>query len=106
MKKISPQAKKLRKGIIEEYAIDDEAGLAILQTAMEAYTEMERAQVIVDEQGPVLVDRWNQVKAHPLCSVIRDCRAQFLAGLKALNLDLEPLHNKPGRPPNSKNKRW
>jgi hypothetical protein len=33
-----------------------------------------------------------------LLPVERDSRAQWLAALKALNLDLEPLHDKPGRP--------
>ena len=43
-------------------------------------------------------DRFGQVKSHPLLSVERDSRAQYLAALKALNLDLEPLRDKPGRP--------
>jgi len=46
-----------------------------------------------------LSDRWGQLKINPLCAVERDARAQFMAAMKALNLDLEPLRDKPGRPP-------
>lgn len=43
-------------------------------------------------------DRFGQIKAHPLLPVERDARAAFLAGLRSLNLDFEPLHDGPGRP--------
>ena len=58
---------------------------------------------IVKSKEIALVDtgermRFEQVKAHPMTTVERDSRAAFMAGLKALNLDLEPLHDGPGRP--------
>jgi hypothetical protein len=43
-------------------------------------------------------DRFDQVKSHPLCAVVRDMRAQVYSGLKQLNLDIEPLKDI-GRPP-------
>ena len=39
-----------------------------------------------------------QPRAHPLLAVERDSRAQMLAAMKALNLDLEPPRDGPGRP--------
>ena len=96
--KLSAEAKKLKKGILEEYSIDDAAGLRILETACEAFDRMRAAQKAIQQDGMTVADRWNQIKAHPLCSVERDARAQFLAALKALNLDIEPLQNGPGRP--------
>ena len=89
--KLSTNAKKLKKSIIDEYTITDEAGLAILQTAMEAMDLMGQAQAVVDKQGLTTKGDRGQLKAHPLLSVIRDQRSQFLMGLKHLNLDLEPL---------------
>ena len=96
--KLSSNADKLKKSIIADYGIDDDAGLAILQTALEAYDLFHSAQKVVDKDGLTVQGDRGGVKAHPLLSVIRDARAQFLAGLKALNLDLEPLQKGPGRP--------
>jgi P27 family predicted phage terminase small subunit len=97
-KHLSKEAKALWKRLSEEYSITDEAGLLILQTAMEAYDRMREAQAIIKTEGMQVVDRFDQKKAHPLTTVERDARAAMLAALKALNLDLEPLNDKPGRP--------
>jgi hypothetical protein len=43
-------------------------------------------------------DRFGAPKPHPLLPIERDSRQAFLAGMKALNLDLEPLRDRPGRP--------
>lgn len=96
--KLSTEAKNLRKKILEEYSIDDAAGTHILNTACEAFDRMRVAQKAIEVDGITTMDRWGQIKAHPLCSVERDARAQFLAALKALNLDLEPLRDSVGRP--------
>ena len=96
--KISTEARRLKKKIVEEYDIDDAAGLRILETACEAFDRMRQAQKVIQADGMTVKDRWNQIKAHPLCSVERDARAQFLAALKALNLDVEPVKGI-GRPP-------
>ena len=58
---------------------------------------MHGAQAVVDKQGLTVSGDRGQIKAHPLLSVIRDSRAQFLMALKHLNLDIEPLQSGPGR---------
>jgi phage terminase small subunit len=98
MKKLSKQAAKLKKAIVMDYSITDDAGLAILQTAMEAFDLMHEAQTAVDERGLTVPGDRGGTKAHPLLAVIRDARAQFLMALKHLNLEIEPLRDKPGRP--------
>ena len=65
------------------------------------FDRMREAQQQVAADGVSFRDRFGQVKAHPLLTVERDARAAFLAGLRSLNLDLEPLHDGPGRPPGS-----
>ena len=97
-KHLSNEAKKIWKSILTEYAIDDSAGLRILQAACEAYDRAQAARVIIDKDGMTVLDKVGQVKSHPLLPVERDNRAAFLAGLKQLNLDLEPL-KAIGRPP-------
>ena len=100
--KLSPEARRWRKKLLSEYDLDDAAAAIILQHALEAFDQMRSAQRIVDTEGITVTDRFDQIKAHPLCSVIRDCRAQVLAGIKQLGLDIEvtPFAG-PGRPPGS-----
>lgn len=98
-KHLSKESRQLWGRLLDEYEITDEAGLLILQTAMEARDRMKDAAAIIKAEGLQLPDRFGQMKAHPLTTVERDSRAAMLAALKALNLGLEPLNDKPGRPP-------
>lgn len=95
---LSKEAKAWWRKLIGEYQIDDEGGLLVLQTALEAFDRMRQAQAALKTEGLTVSDRFGQVKGHPLCTVERDCRAQMLSALNALNLDLEPLRDRIGRP--------
>ncbi len=96
-KHLTKEAKRIWRDLIEEYAITDVAGLKILRVALEAYDRCQKARDIIDLKGLLLKDRFGQDRANPLLVVERDSRAAFLAGIKALNLDIEPL-GRPGRP--------
>ena len=96
---LSVEARSWWKRLAKEYDISDEAGLLLLQTALEAFDRMRTAQAAIAEDGVTIKDRWGQVKQHPLLAVERDSRAGMLAAIKSLSLDLEPLHARPGRPP-------
>lgn len=97
-KGLSNEAKKWWRDILDDYAIDDPSGLLLLQTALEAFDRMRQAQKIIEEQGATIKDRFNQIKSHPQLTIERDSRSQMILALKALNLDLEPLKDAPGRP--------
>lgn len=97
-KNLSTEARKWWRQILDEYCIDDPSGLLLLQTALEAFDRMRQAQKIVDDQGATVIDRFQQVKSHPQLTIERDARSQMIQALKALNLDLEPLRDGPGRP--------
>ena len=97
-KHLSKEAKKIWKSLIAEYAIDDIAGLKILRVALEAFDRAQSARGRIDLDGMTVKDRFGALKPHPLLPIERDSRAAFLSGLKALNLDLEPLRDGPGRP--------
>lgn len=96
--RLSPEARKLWRTLAGEYGIADEAGQVILTTALEAFDRMRAAQLRIEQDGTVTTDRFGQLKAHPLLTVERDSRSQFLAALKQLNLDVEPLADRAGRP--------
>lgn len=97
-KHLSAEAKKFWTEILAEYSIDDAAGLRILRVALESFDRAQAAREAIDREGMTVIDKAGQNKSHPLLPIERDSRAAFLAGLKALCLDVEPLKNGPGRP--------
>lgn len=97
-KELSTEARSWWKRLVSEYSIDDDAGLLLLQTGLEAFDRMRLAQSAIKRDGVTVLDRFGQRKAHPLLPAERDARAQMLAALRALNLDVEPPHDRPGRP--------
>jgi len=84
--------------VAEEYGIDDAAGLAYLTTAGECLDRIRAAQASIASHGEIVHDRYGCPKVNPACSLEKDARNGFLAALKALNLDIEPLKAR-GRPP-------
>ena len=97
-KHLSKEGQALWKRLQTEYEITDEAGFLLLQTAMEAHDRMKECQKIIGKEGLQLPDRFGQMKAHPLTVTERDSRSAMMQAVKSLNLDLEPLNDKPGRP--------
>ena len=95
---LSKEAKTLWKRLLSEYAVTDEAGLLLLTTSMEAFDRMRDCQAAIKKEGLQLPDRFGNLKPHPLTGVEKDSRAAMMAALKALNLDLEPLQDRAGRP--------
>lgn len=79
---------KLWKEIITTYRFDDAAALTMLRTALEAHQRARRCRERIDADGEAIVDRWGQLKPHPLLAAERDARAALISGFKALNLDL------------------
>lgn len=95
---LSREARRLRRQLINEYEIEDPGGLAVLRTALEAFDRMRLCQAAIARDGLTFSDRWGQLRPHPLIAAERDSRAAWLASLKQLNLDVEPLKDGPGRP--------
>ena len=96
---LSPEAQREWLRLTEEYDLDDPAARLILTTAFEAFDRMRGAQEQLAKDGVTFRDRWGKPRMHPAVTVERDARAAWLAALKQLNLDLEPLRDGPGRPP-------
>jgi len=88
-KGVSKEAKAWYDGLQKAYSIEDQTGLLLLQSAMEAFDRMKDAQAIIQEVGVIYFDRYNQPKPNPACAVERDSRSQMILCLKSLNLDLE-----------------
>jgi hypothetical protein len=102
---LSDRARDLWGILTHDYNILDSAGRAILLAGLEARDRAEAARRQIETEGMVLVDRFGQAKPHPLLPAERDSRAMWLAAIKQLCLDVEPLHDGPGRPWGSTNNR-
>jgi P27 family predicted phage terminase small subunit len=100
-KHLGKSGKTLWEELISEYGISDAAGLALVTTAAECLDRIRAAQAAISEHGEIVKDRYGQVKLNPALVLEKDARNGLLATLKALNLDLEPLRDGPGRPPGS-----
>jgi P27 family predicted phage terminase small subunit len=100
-KGLSTEARVWWQRLMKDYDIGDEGGLLLLQTGLEAFDRARQCQEIIKRDGPMVLDRFGQRKSHPLLPAERDARSQMLAALRALHLDVEPLHDRPGRPTGS-----
>ena len=97
-KHLSAAARKWWRRLMGEYRIEDAAGLLLLATAMECYDRMKSASAVLDDEGPCFRDRHGQARPHPAAAVETTNRSQMMTALKNLNLDLEPLRDRVGRP--------
>lgn len=97
-KNLSAEARKLWRSLCEEYGVDDAAGLAILAAGLEAHDRMRGAQAAIKKDGATFRDRFSQLQSHPAIRIEAASRAAWLAALKQLNFDLEPLQGRVGRP--------
>lgn len=96
---LKPDGRAFWEAVRTDYSIDDAAGLALLTTAAEALDRIRGAQAAIAEHGEMTRDRYGQLKTNPACALEKDSRGGFLAALRDLHLDLEPLRDAPGRPP-------
>jgi phage terminase small subunit len=94
----TPEARKLWRQVLAGWDLDPPA-LTILDTACRGLMRVREAQALLERDGIVVKDRFGQEKPHPAVAIERDAKLTLLRNLKALNLDLEPLHDRPGRPP-------
>ena len=104
MKKLKPRvpglsaaARKWRQRICSEFDLSDAPAQLLLDTAMRAYDRMQEAAALVELHGVCTLDRYRQVRANPAVAAERDARAAMISALKALNLDVQPNHERTGR---------
>ena len=81
-----------------QYGIVDEAGLMLLETACRCWDLERSALAEVQRDGLSYLDRYGQRRPHPGLSTARDARSGYLAACRALHFDVEPTHDRVGRP--------
>ena len=75
--------------ITAEYSLKDAASLLVLQAALEAFDRATEAKQLIDKEGAVVRDRFDQAKPHPAAAIERDNRSALIQGLKSLGLQEE-----------------
>lgn len=95
---LTDHAAKFFARVVDDYAVDDAAGLELVAQAAHALDRAEAARALVTLHGVAVVDRWGQLKTNPATLALRDAEASFRASLKALGLEDEPAPIKPTRP--------
>ena len=88
----------LWRSIAAEYGIEDSAGLALLSAACESLDRQRAAQAAILKHGETVMDRYGCIKLNPACGLEKDSRNGMVLALKALNLDIEPIRDRVGRP--------
>lgn len=101
---LSTPAKRLFAAVHELYELEQHDD-AILVKALEAWDRAEQARELVQVDGLVILTRLGERKAHPAVAIERDSRAAFLAGMRQLGLDYEPVPNQ-ARTANARAARW
>jgi P27 family predicted phage terminase small subunit len=97
-KGLSAASRRWWRRLAGDYGIRDAAGELLLETALRSLDRAEQARAVLDRDGVTSLDSRGRPKQHPAVTVERDARAGMLAALKALNLDVLPLRDGPGRP--------
>ena len=101
---LSLPARRLFDGIHELYELQDH-DRAILVKALEAWDRAEQARQLIADDGLVILSRLGERKPHPAVAIERDSRTAFLAGMRQLGLDYEPVANT-ARTANVREARW
>ncbi len=94
---LSVESRKFWRDMLETYAIDDVAGLKYLQRACESLDLLRMAQREL-KKGVVVRDKKGSTKANPAAAVEKEAHRMFIESMKMLNLDIEPLQARVGRP--------
>ena len=88
-KHLSDSAQGWWERITTEYSLSDSASLLVLQASLEAYDRATEARELIDAEGAVVRDRFDQPKPHPAAAIERDNRSALIQGLKSLGLHEE-----------------
>jgi hypothetical protein len=89
---------KLWQAIMDEYAIGDSGGLALLEQAAFAADRAERLRIEIDRDGEIIQGR-NGPREHPGLRAELAARAFVCRTLQRLGINLEPTRAAAGRPP-------
>jgi P27 family predicted phage terminase small subunit len=87
-RELSRESRALWRVVVAEYNLESHH-LALLRLALEALDRASKAQAILEREGLMLLDRFDQPKAHPMVAVRRDAEISTARLWRELQLDAE-----------------
>ena len=94
---LSRKAKRLWFGILDNWALRDQAGLIILENLCRTQDRIDKAQRILDREGMVVTNRFGKLEQHPASMILRAEVANFAKFHKHLNLEVPDDESRAGR---------
>src|SRR3954452_14340391 len=83
---LSPSSRRHWRDVCDAYEMSS-ADLRVLEVGCRAHDRAEECRAVVDREGPVVVDRFNQQKPHPLLVEERQWRDLERRSLATLGLE-------------------
>ena len=94
---LSPETAQWWRSVMSEYALEPHH-IRLLTLAAEAYDSAQDAREILQREGKIFIDRFDQPKPRPEVAIQRDSAIGFARMLRELDLDIaEPTDR--SRPP-------
>jgi phage terminase small subunit len=78
---------ELYESIVREFRIDDIGSIELLVVACEAHARCRICRETINREGMTVKDRFGVMQPHPLLKAEASARGQYLAALRALNLE-------------------
>lgn len=88
---LSKEAQDWIDKIREEFKIEDSGGLLILQNIGKSYDTIKACEAEIEKDGWVILDRFDQKKAHPAANILRDAKSSMMQCLKQLGLEPDEI---------------
>ena len=96
-KYLMPSTTAWYESVCAEFELQDHH-LHLLRLAAEALDRAEQARVIIEREGIIIMDRFEQPRTHPAVAIERDSRIAYARLLRELDLDTE-APRQASRPP-------
>jgi phage terminase small subunit len=100
-KKLKPATRRWVKAVQESWQLDEHHDRLLILAAA-AWDRAVEAKAIIDKDGSIILDRFEQKKSHPAVEIERQSMITFSRLLRELGLDLispedsRPLTYRPG----------
>jgi P27 family predicted phage terminase small subunit len=98
---LGKDGKQIWAELVTEFDITDAGGLTLVTTVAECRDRLTEAQALIKRHGAVIATPTGHLRSNPALKVEVDARNGMLAALRMLNLDIEPLRDRRGRPAGS-----
>ncbi|MDB3963248.1 hypothetical protein N9427_08730 [Paracoccaceae bacterium] len=94
---LSPETARWWQSVMSEYALEPHH-IRLLTLAAEAYDSAQQAREILQREGKIFIDRFDQPKPRPEVAIQRDSAIGFARMLRELDLDISGPTDR-ARPP-------